>query len=300
MKTNLATLGGAVRIEIVRDGEIRTLGFLSAPRPGMLTFCESPCFVKAVRSLAPPYGVLTTPELAERFPDACAVGVSPAPRRAFFDLHNHLLRHTTFYGTSRPTTIDPAAAVHPSAVVAAENVSIGPGSIVGPHVTIQGRCMIGARVTVHAGVVLGADGFQHARFGDEIVELDHAGGLEIEDGVIVFANAVVARAVFHDRTIVGAGSRIGNLAFVSHNVRVGRRCRIGHGAVINGNVIIGDEVVIGPGCTVSNCLTIGDGAQVTLGSAVINDLHAGQRVTGNVAIDHRAYLRHIVGVAGRE
>ena len=51
--------------------------------------------------------------------------------------------------------------------------------------------------------------------------MEHAGGLLVGDRAEVMANAVVARAVFRQFTSIGEDCRIGNLAFVSHNVRIG-------------------------------------------------------------------------------
>ncbi len=124
--------------------------------------------------------------------------------------------------------------------------------------------------------------------------------LEFEPDVIHCHNYMdAARAFFRQPTTIGPSTRVGNGAFVSHNVRTGRRCKIGHGSVVNGYVTIGDDVWIGPGATLANSITIGDGAGISLGSAVIGDVAAGQRVTGNVAVDHRRFLRHISRVAGK-
>ena len=298
MKVLLSALACLVPLDVAQDGECSTLGFLSTPRPGMLTFVESRKALKAVRAAPRPLAVITTEEVAAALPPLDGVALSKHPRRSFFELHNHLARESVFYGAHTPTTIDPTADVHPTASIAAMDVQVGPRTIVGPHVTIRGRCRIGAGVVLHPGVVLGAEGFQTSRFGDVMIDMVHAGGLQIDDGVVVHANVVVARAVFDEETVLGEGSRIGNLAFVSHNAQIGRQCFIGHGAVINGFVVVGDGAWIGPGSTVSDRLHVGAGAWVTLGAVVISDVAAGQKVTGNVAVEHRKHLRHIAAIDG--
>ncbi|HEY3383545.1 MAG TPA: DapH/DapD/GlmU-related protein [Vicinamibacterales bacterium] len=299
MKLSLTALARLVAFDVVRDGEFSTLGFLSMPRPGILTFVESRRVLKAVRSSPRPLGVITTPDIAPELPQLDGVALAANPRRTFYELHNHLARHTDFYGGHAPTIIDPAADVHPTASIASRDVQIGPRAVVGPHVTILGRCRIGADVVLHPGVVLGAEGFQTSRFDDGVLDMAHAGGIHIGDGVTVHANAVVARALFDEETVIGEGSRIGNLAFVSHNAQIGRHCFIGHGAVVNGNVVIGEDSWIGPGSTLCDRLCIGAGARITLGAAVIHDVAPGQQVTGNVAVEHRKFLRHIAAVNGR-
>ena len=281
------------------DGDFSTLGFLSMPRPGMLTFVESRRAFARLDAAPRPVAVVTTPLLAGDLRNVQAVALADNPRRSFFDAHNYLASATDFYGVQRPSSIDRTAVIDPSAVIPREGVRIGPRTIVGPRVVIQGRCRIGADVVLHPGVVLGGEGFQSSRFPDGMRDMAHAGSVEVADRVVVHANAVIARAVFDEATVLGEWTRVGNLAFVSHNVRVGRRCFIGHGAVVNGNVVIGDDAWVGPGCTVADCLRIGARAHVSLGSAVIGDLADGVHVTGNVAIEHRRYLRHLARATGR-
>ena len=123
--------------------------------------------------------------------------------------------------------------------------------------------------------------------------MPHAGSLVIQRGAHIFPNASVATAVFRQSTVIGEDARIGNCAFVSHNVSIGREAVIGHGAVVNGNVRIGNGAWVGPGACIANCLCIGAGARVLLGAVVIGDVAAGEEVAGNYAIPHRALLRHL-------
>lgn len=258
----------------------------------MLTFVESPRLLGRLRRAPRPVAVITTPRLAGELPEVDAVGLADDPRRVFVELHNHLAG-TDFYGTPEPTAIDPTAIVDPTADIPAFGVRIGPRAVVGPRVVVRGRCRVGAGVVLHPGVVLGGEGFQASTFPDRVVDMVHAGGIDIADHVVIYANAVIARAVFDEATAIGEGTRVGNLAFISHNARIGRRCFIGHGAVVNGNVVIGDAAWVGPGSTIADCLSIGAGAHVSLGSAVIADVGDGMHVTGNVAIEHRQYLRQL-------
>jgi UDP-3-O-[3-hydroxymyristoyl] glucosamine N-acyltransferase len=288
----LSELAAVSGLEVVRDAEVSTLGFLSDPEPGMLTFLDGPRFLGAARR-AMPAAVLAPAALAAALEGVPGLVLSERPRRDFVRLHNHLAAATSFYGENGPTVLDPTARVHETAWIAPDGVAIGPGTVVEPRVVVFPGTVIGARCTVRAGAVLGSVGFQILRDGEDVVDVVHAGGVLLEDDVHVMAGAVIAAAVFRQRTTIGTGSRIGNLAFVSHNVRAGKRSVVGHGAVVNGNVVLGDDVWIGPGATISNNVAIGSGARVSLGSAVIGDVSAGAHVTGNVAVDHRQYLRHL-------
>ena len=150
---------------------------------------------------------------------------------------------------------------------------------------------MGEGCTIHAGAVLGSVGFQTTRADGRLHELVHAGELVLEEGVVVLANAVLARAVYRQASRIGRDSRIGACAFVSHNVKLGQRCYVGHGAVVNGNVKVANDVWIGPSATIANNLQVGEGAYLSLGAVVISDVAAGARVSGNFAVDHKGLLR---------
>ena len=280
-------------VEIVRDAEFEPLGFLIDPQPRMLVFAEAASAAEKVARLPGISAVITVALLCRRLDRVPGLALAGNPRKAFFDLHNHLARNTSFCWRDYTTEIDSAAFVHPGAFVAEKNVRIGPGTRVGPNACIHERCLVGEGVVLGAGVVLGSSGFQCALFDGEMADMEHAGGVHVQDGAHLLANAVAAAAVFRQLTTLGSGSRVGNLAFISHNVRTGPRCFIGHGSVINGNVVMGSDVWIGPGSTLVNCIQVGDGAQISLGSTVIADVAAGERVTGNFAIPHRRFMRRL-------
>jgi UDP-3-O-[3-hydroxymyristoyl] glucosamine N-acyltransferase len=283
-------------IEVWRDGSFSTLGFLSDPQPDMLVFIEDKKYTEILDRTPKVSCVITTDELGKRLEHIPGLAVSSNPRLAFFILHNYLVRHTDFYWTDFPTKIDKTAQIHPHAYIAEKNVQIGPDTIIGPNVTISERCLIGSEVVIRPGVVLGSAGFQTTQFREGIIDMIHAGGIQINDKVDILSNAVISHAVFRQFTTIGHETRIGNLAFLSHNVQIGPRCFIGHGGIINGNVKIGADVWIGPGATIVNNIEIGDRAIVSLGSTVIENVSPGQRVTSNIAIDHKKYLRHIASI----
>jgi len=290
----LTECAAIVPITVERAAEFGTLGFLTDPRPDMLVFLESARFLPQLdRCREAVSCVLTVPDLAPRVGEVPGVAVCEAPRRAFFDLHNHLARDTDFYGAPRPTVVDPAAIVHPLAFVAPANVTIGPDTDVQPHAVILEGATVGARVVIQPGVVLGGVGLQVSRFPDGVVDLQHAGRVEIGDDVHLLAHAVVARAVFHEATTVAAGSRVGNHAFISHNVAIGPRTFVGHGAVVNGNVVIGRDCWIGPGAVISHGVRVGAGARISLGATVVRNVEPGQQVSGNFAMEHRRFLRRL-------
>jgi len=291
---DVATLGEAASwtsAQIMRDGEFANLAFLSGPKDRMLIFVESRRFAAAAVACPLVSCVLTTTELAALFPAPIGVAVAGNPKRCFFEIHNRLATETSFYGTDAPSTIHSSARLHPRCWVDERNVVIGPQVTVGPNASILGRAVLGAGTVVHAGAVIGSAGFQTSQRRGQAIELIHAGTTDIGPGCHIFANAVIARGLFRQSTRIGAGCRVGNGAFVSHNSVLEEGVFVGHGAVVNGNVSVGANAWIGPGATIVDSIVIGEAAQVSLGAAVIRDVLPGKRVTGSPAIEHRKMLR---------
>ena len=279
-------------LQVERDGEFQNLGFLTDQYDGMLVFLEDASFADALERKSNVGAVITTAALGGRVSAPVALATCDSPRLAFARLHNRLATEG-FYWRSFPTEIDAGAEVHSTAWVAAQNVRIGSGSVVGPHATIQERCVIGENVRIGAGAVLGAVGFQTVRAARPMLEMTHAGGLAVEDRAEILPGAVVATGLFRGESRIGPDARVGAQAFISHAVVVGPRAFVGHGAIVNGNVAIGEQAWVGPGAVISNNLSLGDECCVSIGAVVTRDVAAATRVSGNFATRHARLLRQI-------
>src|SRR6266567_2354526 len=229
---------------VLRDAEFNNLGFLFDDLADKLVFVEDARFVSPALRAHGLHCVVCLPELAGSFAEVAGLATSAEPRTTFFQLQE-LLVQTDFYWSSFPTKIHPSARIHPRASIAEQDVRIGASTIVEANAVVGERSTIGANVRIRAGAVIGSEAFQPARYSDRIVHLSHAGGVRVHDHVQIFANAVIARAVFRQMTTIGEYSQIGNGAFVSHNVQIGKRCFIGHKSTINGNTSIEDDAWIG-------------------------------------------------------
>jgi UDP-3-O-[3-hydroxymyristoyl] glucosamine N-acyltransferase len=293
---SLRRAAALIPFEVVTDSEFETLGFLSEPAPRMLTFAEDHKYLREAVHGAHASAVLTTPDLVTTVTTRMGLAVTAHPRRDFFRLHNALAHQTSFYGEPVPSQIDESARIHPRATVAPQGVCIGPDVTIEANAVIGPGCTLGRGVVVRAGAVLGSSGFQTCRDESGYIEMKHTGSLLVEENVEIFSNATVALGLFHQTTHLGRETRIGNNAFVSHNVEIGSQSFIGHGAVVNGHVRIGREVWIGPGAVVTNSVSIGDGCRVSLGSVVVSNLAAGEHVSGNFAVPHRRLLRHVASI----
>lgn len=293
MSMRLSDVAGIAAFDVVRDGDFQTLGPASNVPPGTLVFAEEARWIDALRGTRSVSAVITTAALAAQVPDGLGVAVAASPRRAFFELHNHLALMDGFYWSDFATEIDPSARIHPRAFVAERNVRIGAGCVIEPHATVLERVVMDGGVTIRSGTTLGSQGFEFKRLDGRILPVAHAGGVRLAEAVEVQASTVIVRAVFAGFTEIGSDTKVDNLVHIAHNVRIGRRCLLVAHAMIGGSATIGDDVWVGPGVCVSSGIAIGDGASLTIGAVVTRDVGAGERVTGNFAIEHSRFLSHL-------
>jgi acetyltransferase-like isoleucine patch superfamily enzyme len=295
------TLAEACRgfpIEVRRQAEITSLGFVEVPLDGRLVFALSEGLLQRGRAVGGVSAVLTRGHLAHHVGQEFGLAIADDPRRMFVEVHNRLVKEG-YYGPLQASSIDATARVRPGAIVSPTGITIGPHCEIAPGAILEPETVLAADVRILPGAVLGSDGFQTMRFDDAMIDIHHAGSLEVGARTVVMANAVLARAVFRQATRIGSDCRIGNGAFVSHNVQIGDRTLIGHGAVIAGNCTIGSDVTIGPGAICLDRLEIADRAYVTAGSVVTRCVGAGERVTGNFAIPHDLHVDFVKKIASR-
>jgi carbonic anhydrase/acetyltransferase-like protein (isoleucine patch superfamily) len=115
----------------------------------------------------------------------------------------------------RVPEIDPAAYVHPDAVVIGA-VTIGPQASVWPAAVLRGdygSIEIGARTSIQDGSVVHATAALATRIGADCVvgHLAHLEGCTVEDGCLIGSGSVVLhRAIIRSGALVGAGAVVAN------------------------------------------------------------------------------------------
>lgn len=179
--------------------------------------------------------------------------------------------------------------LHPPSTFIDEGVEIGPETIIGPSVSIQGECEIGAGVSLGQGSVL-----VHTTVGDEaevkpysvleeavVGPRCHIGpfarlrpGTRLDEGVHV-GNFVETKKAHLKR-----GTKANHLSYLG-DAEIGERCNIGAGTItcnydgVNKNVTtLGDGVFIGSDTQLVAPVTVGDGAFVAAGSTITEDVPA--------------------------
>jgi UDP-N-acetylglucosamine acyltransferase len=188
--------------------------------------------------------------------------------------------------------IDARAIVSPQAQLA-EDVSVGPFSIVGPGVQIGPRTVIGPHAVVNGPTTIGADNriFQFASIGDAPQDKKYQGEptrLEIGDRNVFRESCTINRGTTHDKGVTRIGHDNLFMAFshVAHDCVVGSNTVFANCASLGGHVEIGDWAILGGLTAVHQFARIGAHAFLGGGSILSRDVPPYVMVAGNPAVPH--------------
>ena len=274
----------------VRDCDFHSLGFIGRSGATKLSFIDDPSQLPELKNDTHVACVIANEESAESIDPRLGLCISENPQRTFVEIHNWLARESEFYGKSFPSRVDRKAVVHPTAFVASDCVEVGPFCEIGPNAVILERVVLGEGVIVRPGSVIGIDQTLPPRFAAVKPPPTASGWVEIHRYVDVHANCCINKPIFGGRTEIGEFTKLDNLVEIGPNARVGKRCLLVAACALAEDAEIGNDVWIGPNSTVSQGIRVGDGAFITIGAVVVNDVSAGQRVSGNFAIDHDKFI----------
>ncbi len=210
-----------------------------------------------------------------------------------------------------PSRIHATAVVDPRAEVA-DDVEIGPYSIVGPHVCIEAGTRLLAHVVVGGHVAIGKSNVFHPFSvigGDpQIRKVAPGQALDLADGHAANGSLLIgADNVFREHVTVSISSRetptsIGskNLfmagVHVAHDVTVGSHCVVANAVQLAGHVIVEDWVTFGGLSVVAERLHNGQSAFVAAGAMCERDVPPFVIVQGDRA---RVRALNVVGLQRR-
>jgi UDP-3-O-[3-hydroxymyristoyl] glucosamine N-acyltransferase len=191
-------------------------------------------------------------------------------------------------------TVGPLCVVESDAVVGERvhlqaQVFVGRAARIGddcwlmPGTAVAAACTLGRRVRLQPGVIIGSDGFGYEFAGGRFEKTPQVGTVVIGDDVEIGANSTVDRARF-DRTEVGEGTKIDNLAQVGHNVIIGKHCLICAQVGLGGSCVIEDYVIVGGQSGLAGHLTVGRAAKIAAQSGVKDDIPAQTSVWGSPSL----------------
>ncbi len=182
-----------------------------------------------------------------------------------------------------PTRIHPTAVVSPDARLADDvtvgpftiiegAVTLGPGCKVGPHCHLIGPLAVGRGNRFHAGCVIG-DEPQHLGYKGEATRTEIGESNTFREYVTVHRGMPVADgAPGTGVTLIGNHNLLMANAHVAHDCRVGDRIVFANGAVIGGHAEIHDGAVLSGNSAVHQFCRVGRLGMLGGTSAVSQDL----------------------------
>jgi UDP-N-acetylglucosamine acyltransferase len=155
------------------------------------------------------------------------------------------------------------------------NVRIGAGTEVGPHVHIVRDTVIGESCRIHHGAALGGDP-QDLKYGGEHAEL------VVGDHTVVREFVTLNRGTSaHGKTEVGSHCLLMAYAHVAHDCVLGDHVILANSVNMGGHVLIEDHVIVGGLTAIHQFVRIGKHAFVGGSAAVMKDVPPFVKAAGN-------------------
>jgi len=200
------------------------------------------------------------------------------------------------------TSIHPTAIVEKGAQLDA-GVSVGPYTVIGPHVRIGAGTTIGPHCVIEGHTTIGRDNriFQFGSIGAANQDKKYKG--EPCELVIGDRNTIREFVTFHVGTVQDkAVTRIGDdnwiMAYthIAHDCVVGNNTTMANNTTLGGHVEIGDWVTVGGLCGIHQFVKVGAHCMLGFQSAVSQDVPPYMLVDGNPLAVHGV---NVVGLRRR-
>ncbi|MEE8379563.1 MAG: acyl-ACP--UDP-N-acetylglucosamine O-acyltransferase [Gammaproteobacteria bacterium] len=188
--------------------------------------------------------------------------------------------------------IHPQALIDPSATLA-DNVSVGPFSVIGADVTIGSGTEIGPHVIIGGPTVIGRENkiYAFASVGCDPQDKKYDGEptrLEIGDRNVIRENCTISRGTIQDEGV----TRIGNDNLVMAYVHIAHDCQIGNEAIfansvtLAGHVEVEDFSILGGFTLVHQFCKVGAHCFTAMNSVISKDVLPFTMISGHMAKPH--------------
>lgn len=290
--------------------KISSAAGMAQAHEGQITFLANPRYTKLLAGTKASAVVVAEPA---KCPAAQIIVENPyhAFTQLVVLLHGH--RQHKAIGISQRASISPSAVIgsethiHDFATIG-EYARIGqrcviyPGVFIGAGAEIGDDCIfyanvviydgvrVGHRVIIQANSTIGGDGFGFATHKGVHHKIPHLGRVVLEDDVALGASCSVQSGVMYD-TVVGHGTKTGDLVVIGHGVQVGPHCLIVTQTGIAGSTTLGHHCVLAGQVGIAGHLKIGNEVIIGAQSGVSGDLEDGAKVFGTPAFDMKQSLR---------
>ncbi|MBT8084772.1 MAG: acyl-ACP--UDP-N-acetylglucosamine O-acyltransferase [Woeseia sp.] len=185
--------------------------------------------------------------------------------------------------------------IHPTAIIAdtariADDVDIGPYSLIGDDVEIGSGCHIGGHVVINGPTRLGTNNriYSFAAVGDDPQDKKYAGEptrLEIGNGNTIREFCTISRGTVQDKGVTRLGDDNWIMAYVhiAHDCVIGSHTILANNATLAGHAHLGDWVIMGGFSGVHQFCRIGDHAFLGMYAGIGQDVPAYTMVSGQPA-----------------
>lgn len=188
--------------------------------------------------------------------------------------------------------LHPTAIIHPNAKLA-DDVQVGPYSLIGEHVEIGAGTVIGPHVVIDGHTRIGCHNqiFQFCSIGEVPQDKKYAGEptrLEIGDHNVIRESCTFNIGTVQDRGVTSVGSHNWIMAYVhiAHDCVVGNHTIFANQATLAGHVIIDDYVILGGFTGVHQFCRVGASVITGIASVVRQNVPPYLTVSGTPAAPH--------------
>lgn len=185
--------------------------------------------------------------------------------------------------------IHATAIIDPNAKLA-DDVEVGPYSVIGAGVEIGAGSRIGPHVVIDGPTQIGRDNriFQFASIGAEPQDKKYAGEpttLVIGDGNTIRESVTINRGTTQDRgeTTIGDDNWIMAYCHIAHDCVIGSHTIFANNATLAGHVEIHDHAILGGFTRVHQFCRVGAYAFTAMGTGIPKDVPPFVRVAGHLA-----------------
>lgn len=185
--------------------------------------------------------------------------------------------------------IHATAIIDPSAKLA-DDVEVGPWTIIGPQVEIGAGSIIASHVVIKGPTKIGRNNhiYQFSTVGEDTPDLKYNNEptrLVIGDNNVIREGVTIHRGTIQDRseTTIGNHNLLMAYVHIGHDSVIGNHCILVNNAALAGHVHVGDWAILSGFTLVHQFCRIGAHAFTGMGSAIGKDLPAYVTATGNPA-----------------
>lgn len=277
-------------LKILKDGEFDFLSpLVESQEYKILSFINDKKFLLDFEKNRNITCIICPRELSDIFLKK-GIGIieSDKPKDVFFEIYSYLEKNNTKKKTR--THFGKNIKIHPTVIIAKNNVEIGDRVTIGPNCIIQENSVIENDVIIGPNCLIGVESFTFN--GDN--KIIPQKGIKISKNSNLLGNIVLEKGLYKS-TLIEEKVKIGYNSIVEHDSSIGKMSIVCSNVTITGRVTIGEKCYLGPGAVIRNGIKIESNSRVNMGAIVTKDVLTNQSVSGNFAIPHDEFLKKLKG-----